>query len=81
MMDGDLRLLNSKCTIISITNNKNTYLRKYSPILSHLNLISFADRRHVANLTFLKNIHKDKIDSPTLLSQLNVNVPALLTKL
>lgn len=44
----------------------------YTPVLQNFNLLSFADRRTTRDLTFLRNILYDKIDSLTFLQHVNM---------
>jgi len=52
----------------------------YSPVLRSLNLSTLSDRRHALNLSFLLGILSGKIDSPDLLSLINIKVPARNTR-
>jgi hypothetical protein len=65
---------------VSYVQNIDCPLHNYAPVLSHLNLSSLADRRHAANLLFLQNLLNGKIDSSSLLIQLNFKAPSRLMR-
>ena len=70
------RFLYSASFILNIDHNQHDYY----PVIFNLGLVPLVDRKVEANLLLLNKPIYERIDVPTLLSQINVKIPSRHTR-